>query len=795
MSYESSISAVGPEAIYTAFFDALTSSSILLRANAPHYTIVAASAQHLRHGGVKKEDILGKSLFEVYPGNPTAESGKNSLKASLDHVIKYKEAHQLPMQRFDVANEEGVFIERYWQAENKPVLGPDGEVAFIIQTVDELTDHVKAEEQREVIKGMEQSYRLFKQVPFALHIFTGPDLVIEFANAPTLELWGRSEDVTGKRYLDVLPELKGQGYEAVMQEVMQTGKPRFFYEVPLSLNRPGKESVGFFNFIYHPYYKEDSASADSILIIAHEVTEQVLARKQASESEQTLALAIEIADLGVFNVDLKTGLATYSQQIANWFGLRKLSHSLKEILSRVLPEDQPMVSDTLQRSIEGENNGRHDFVYRVFHPGNNILHYLRSIGQVLTEDGVPLRITGIIQDETEQMLSRKRIENSQKELMALFDEAPVAIATMEAGEDLVFQTVNSFYCSLIGRQAKEVVGKPLLEALPELAGQGFDLLLKEVIRTGVPYNADEAPVEIKRNNGREIIYMNFTYQPQRNSQGKITGVLVVATEVTQQVLARLQIEEVVQDRTKELGEANEALVAANKELQRSNANLEEFAHAASHDLKEPVRKIHFFSSQLKEQLRDRINEQESRFFNRIENATERMGNLIDDLLLYSHVSHRPHETEPVDLNKKLQRVLEDLELDIVEKRAVIEVGKLPVVQGYERQLQQLFQNLISNALKYSKSNVPPRIIIEANIEEKNRRKYHIISVRDNGIGFDEQYSEKIFQMFMRLHGKSEYSGTGVGLSIVKKVVDNHDGLIQVESTVDEGSVFKIFLPV
>jgi light-regulated signal transduction histidine kinase (bacteriophytochrome) len=271
--------------------------------------------------------------------------------------------------------------------------------------------------------------------------------------------------------------------------------------------------------------------------------------------------------------------------------------------------------------------------------------------------------------------------------------------------------------------------------------------------------------------------------------------MAVAIDVTEQVTAWQKIEEVVEQRTGELAQANEALRQINKELQRSNANLEEFAHAASHDLKEPVRKIHLFTSQLKKQLSAHLSEDQARSFSRIENATERMGNLIDDLLLYSHVSQRPHEKESVDLNDKVQRVLEDLELVIGEKRATITVDQLPVVKGYRRQLQQMFQNLISNSLKYSKEDVPPVITISAGQLVEGGQAYHLITVRDNGIGFEPQYAGKIFQMFARLHGKGEYSGTGVGLSIVKKVVENHDGFISVESAVGEGSAFKVCLPV
>ncbi|RYG22472.1 MAG: GHKL domain-containing protein [Chitinophagaceae bacterium] len=135
------------------------------------------------------------------------------------------------------------------------------------------------------------------------------------------------------------------------------------------------------------------------------------------------------------------------------------------------------------------------------------------------------------------------------------------------------------------------------------------------------------------------------------------------------------------------------------------------------------------------------------------------------------------------------------ELDIAEKKAVIHVGKLPAVQGYRRQLQQLFQNLLSNALKYSKVEESPKIDITASVFTESGTTYHVILVKDNGIGFEQQYADKIFQMFSRLHGKAEYSGTGVGLSIVKKVVENHHGFIRVKSSPGVGSTFEIYLPV
>ncbi|HYH15798.1 MAG TPA: ATP-binding protein [Flavisolibacter sp.] len=242
-----------------------------------------------------------------------------------------------------------------------------------------------------------------------------------------------------------------------------------------------------------------------------------------------------------------------------------------------------------------------------------------------------------------------------------------------------------------------------------------------------------------------------------------------------------------------------------QELQRSNTYLEDFAHAASHDLKEPLRKIRTFMDRLQNSMRTRITEPEEQMMKRIEASAERMQLLVDDLLEFSHVSEQPRQVEPIDLNDKLRKVLTDLELQIEEKNATVQVDALPTVMGHRRQLQQLFHNLISNALKYSKPDTPPVIYIRSQMvkgtgipfplsEQQLNESFYQFEVKDNGIGFESQYAEQIFEMFKRLHGKTEYSGTGVGLAIARKVVENHNGFIWAESQPGEGATFYVLLP-
>jgi signal transduction histidine kinase len=200
-----------------------------------------------------------------------------------------------------------------------------------------------------------------------------------------------------------------------------------------------------------------------------------------------------------------------------------------------------------------------------------------------------------------------------------------------------------------------------------------------------------------------------------------------------------------------------------------------------------------------------LTEKQRRLFGSMERASQRMQTLIDDLLEYSHISRGVSSLEEVDLTKKVENVLEDLELEIAQKGAIIEADPLPVIRAHKRQIQQLFQNLIGNALKYHKKEVPPHIRIRCAIvkgsevkaqvnPEEGNKNFYWIAVSDNGIGFDPKDAERIFNVFTRLHGNTEYSGSGVGLSIARKVMENHKGYISAESGPGEGATFNIYFP-
>jgi len=629
---------------------------------------------------------------------------------------------------------------------------------------------------------------------------------------------------------------------------------------------------------------------------------------------------MKAAGIGIWEMDINSKTVYWDERCSQLFGLENQTVlNYDEALSYVHPEDAEEVHRKVEAALAGEDGGKYDATYRTMGGKDGKLRWVNFVGAAyFDESGKATRFGGVAQDLSDTYFQQQKHIQFQQQITSLLDQSSVAIAII-GSEDLTITAANNFYAEMVGRKAEDIIGKSLREVFDEQDVSMYETLLHGVLETGKPYLANEARIETVTEGIKNTFFVNFAYQPLYDEHNILSSVLLVATDVTPQVIANTavmeseqtlrfaldagglgsweldltnftlnaskhckanfgrsvdqpftyqdlvesihpddrerqakavqtalqegtdydieyrvnwpdgsmhwlhisgrlhndkegkpvrmvgvsiditerieanqKIEDIVEERTTQLAASNAALKQSNLELLRSNTHLEEFAHAASHDMKEPVRKIHFFTNQLKNRLSAKLDTIDLDSLVRIENSTQRMAALIDDLLLYSHVSDLPLEKDQVDLNQRIEMVLEDLDLDIQESGASIEVDKLPVVEGYGRQLQQLMQNLISNSIKYAKAGVSPHILIKSKPEQKPG--YHCIEVCDNGIGFEQEYSERIFKMFARLHGKQEYSGTGVGLSIVKKVVENHNGQIEAVSELGKGSIFRIFLP-
>lgn len=547
---------------------------------------------------------------------------------------------------------------------------------------------------------------------------------------------------------------------------------------------------------------------------------------------------------------------------------------------------------------------------------------------IIDESGKPGGVLAIVLETTDRIRAERRqraaeisLRRERERLHSMFMQAPAMIAILN-GPDHVFELANPQYMQLVGE--RPIIGLPVREALPEVSDQGFFEILDNVYHNGEPFYGNVLPVELKDKKGiTHDAFLNFVYQPSFGLDHQVDGILVHAVDVTDQVVARQNAEEIanlnktitdnattgllimddkhnctfmnpaaekitgytfeelrrqnkplheivhykkpdgtpyplkecptskaltrkarvqhddhfvrpdgriypisitsspiirdgkvvgiveeirdiskekraerkiwqlnkdlenrVEDRTREL-------TAANKELGRSNEELQDFAYVASHDLQEPLRKIAAFSNLLEEDYGKLLPQDAHVYMEGLQKSSERMRTLISDLLTYSRVTTQAQPFRTINMRKVVLEVIDDMHARIQESNANVSMGKLGSVQADPLQLRLLLQNLISNAVKYAKPGVLPRVTIHSEAADGVCKIY----VQDNGIGFEEQYLDRIFTIFQRLHGKNQYEGTGIGLAICKKIVDRHGGTITASSKLGEGTTFIVTLPI
>ena len=322
---------------------------------------------------------------------------------------------------------------------------------------------------------------------------------------------------------------------------------------------------------------------------------------------------------------------------------------------------------------------------------------------------------------------------------------------------------------------------------------------------GLPFQYE---CRLREGASQSYLWHLFTAQPFKNEPGRLTVwtgfvVNIHAQKLVEQTLR--ENEELTQAKAK-LEQAQQVLESTVSELNRSNTELSQFAYVASHDLQEPLRKIQQFGDLLRTRNSTPLSDDSLMYLERMQTSARRMSSLIKDLLAFSRLSTRRESLSSVSLSTVVSRSLENLSLLIEETKAQIQVNTLPIVEGEVTQLDQLFQNLLSNALKFRRAGSIPKIQISSEKllatdlphfikPTRLTAAYYKIDVTDNGIGFDEKYLDRIFQVFQRLHGKNEFIGTGVGLAICQKVVINHGGSITATSQLDQGSTFSVYLPI
>ncbi len=380
------------------------------------------------------------------------------------------------------------------------------------------------------------------------------------------------------------------------------------------------------------------------------------------------------------------------------------------------------------------------------------------------------------------MTKRKHEEENLFKLASIVESSDDAIIYKSL--DLKIVNWNHGAERIYGYKAEEILGLPASIIIPPDRTSEETELIKRII-SGEHINHFET-TRIRKDGTK--IDVSLSLSIIKDAEGVNKGFSTIARDISEKKESELK------------------LILKTKELARSNAELEMFAFAASHDLQEPLRKIRVFGDVLEEKYKSVIDEEGKSYILKMKNASLRMQNLINDVLTLSRLNQAREPAVSTNLDEIIHNVLIDLELVIKQKGASVvlenELGDLKVVPF---QVRQLFQNFITNALKYSKKEEPPVITIKSemikgddikDIDEAFKKKNYLrIYFTDNGIGLDEKYAKRIFIPFQRLHGREEYEGTGIGLAICKKVIDNHQGFVEVKSTLNEGATFIVSFPV
>jgi signal transduction histidine kinase len=586
--------------------------------------------------------------------------------------------------------------------------------------------------------------RIFEQVTVAIAFFRGPEYLIELANVEMMNIWGRSAAQTlGRPVFEALPDVRNQGLEAIFADVLQHGTPYDIQEMPVAIDRghTDRPTLGYFHLTYRPQHDEQGRIS-GIITLAIEITEQVLARRRVQAlNEELTALNDELLTTNTHYLHANAALAETQQEL-------------------------------LQLNAELEA--------RVFERTRELRH---------------------AQADTERQ--RQQLED-------FIMQAPALLCIL-GGPDFVFELVNPLYQQLFAGRA--LLGRPLAEALPDMADLETPAVLEQVYRTGQPFTATERLMLVSRTLGGPVEerYFNLMYQARRNDLEEVDGLLIFATDVTEQVLARQATEHATQQLeagrahvqklhdelaaiNQELLGRNNELDATNQQLTRTNLDLDNFVYTASHDLRAPISNIegllHLLNVLLPASLRtsSEVAPVLAHMHESIERFTRTIALLTDVSKLQAEFAQ---PAVPIALGPVVEDVQRDLQplLAQTDGQLVVDLADCPQLEFPEKNLRSIIYNLLSNALKYHHPDRPPRVRLSC----QHEGPWLCLRVQDNGLGLTAAQQTRLFGLFQRLHTHVE--GTGVGLYMVRKMVENGGGTIAVESQAGVGTTFTVSFPV
>lgn len=505
--------------------------------------------------------------------------------------------------------------------------------------------------------------------------------------------------------------------------------------------------------------KIELAGEQCMLTVIYDITERKLAEERLRNSEEFVRLAYEAANLGIWKNDLQTGSVEFDERARIHYGFDTLHTTLGEVTSRVHPDDLANLGAEIAAATAPTGTGKFATDYRVIHPDGSI-HWL-AIGVRVTFTGEgegrqALMGYGTSLDITERKRIEAALQESEQKYAMLFEKSTVPTVLLKLPE-VTIMDANEACEQLTGFARSEMFGKTAAELGVGKKEEREELISEFEHKGALEHN--EVRISTKSGEKRTVV------------------VNTMPVKISEEMCAITTMQDVTERKRMEI------------ELRRSNAELEQFAYIASHDLQEPLRTIAGMVQLLQKRYQGQLDERADEYIGHAVESAARMQALIKDLLAYSRVDRKNQPITEVSAQDCLQAALKNLRVAIEESHAAITADDLPTVHADPTQLMQLFQNLIGNSLKFRAAE-PPQVQITAT----QLHDAWQFAVRDNGIGIEPQYFERIFLVFQRLHTRRQYQGTGIGLALSKKIIERHGGSIWLESKPGQGSTFYFTLP-
>ena len=684
-----------------------------------------------RNGGFEPEELVGRNIWEAFPKLQGTPLEENYRRAMAERTPIQFEMH-------------GAYQDQWY---NVSVYPSTQGISVYWQ---EITERKRAEE---TLRFSEERFnKAFNATPDALVVSRLEDGCIELINESFERLFGYSRaEVIGKTSLQLNMIAHPTDRDEMVKRIQADHFVRNF-ETDIRI-KSGE--------IRHARLSIEMLTIEgevNILTIIEDVTERRQAVEAFAEREEMLHLALSAGRAGVWSWDLSTSNLQWSDEYYQIFGFEpgSIPPSVEAGFSHVHPDDLPGIEAVVHKATE--RGTEIDVVHRVIWPDGSI-HWVRGISRPFyDEQGQPCRMAGIAIDITEQKQAEIELQAAHRRTNEILESISDAFYSLDA--EGRFTYVNQRASSLWGKQPGDLLGKNIWEVFPSGKETESYWKIQQALEEKQPAQYESYSAFLDQ-------WVDIHLYPTEH------GISVYFQEITGRKRAEATLANYAQD------------------LERSNRDLQEFAFVASHDLQEPLRKIEAFGNLLLKK-QDNLDESQRDLMVRMQKSASRMRSMIDGLLQLSRLETLALPFQPVDLNTVIAEVLSDLEFQIRRSGGEVEVLELPVIDADPLQMHRLMQNLINNALKFQPKGGKPSVKVSC----VQRTPASVqIRVEDNGIGFDEELAGSLFSPFKRLVGNVDYEGSGIGLSICRKIVERHHGEITARSQRGQGTTFMITLPV